>query len=326
MKEEKQRSGELAIAVLGGTGHVGVPYITEFLAEGLQVRVLARTPEHVARRFPRAQVVSGSMMNEGDVTRVLSGADAAFLITPIGGNNDTGIELRAARAAVAAARETHLSHLFYASLIQPDQLTGVPLIDVKAQIEDMLAASGLPWSSLRVGFYMEDVLGLCPRLLKRGLFFFPLPTCYQISFTATRDVARVAVELLRRRRVVNGSLDVIEPITRTLADVASAAGEVQGRKVVASGSWPFLSALRLARPLLRRSNPVMFSKVTMLDYFSRHDYVGNPNQLTEVLPGFEVTSMESCLRDLIEFDRKAYSVNHLVCSGTLECEKDDRDE
>ena len=145
---------------------------------------------------------------------------------------------------------------------------------------------------------MEDVLGLRPGLLKRGIFLFPLPTCTHISFTATRDVARVAVELLRRGQVVNGSLDVVEPTARTLAGVANLAGQVQGRRVIASGSWPFLPILRLAQPLFRRFNPVMKSKVTMLDYFSRHDYVGNPNQLAEVLPGFEATPMEVYLRDL----------------------------
>ena len=298
MPESTPISGDLTIAVLGGTGHVGVPYITEFLAEGVQVRVLARTPERVARRFPQVEVTPGSMMNEADVARVLDGADAAFLITPIGGNNEPGIELRAARVAIAAAQATQLPHLVYASLIQPGQPTGVPLLDVKVQIEELLAASEVPWSSLRVGFYMEDVLGLRPGLLKRGIFLFPLPTCYQISFTATRDVARVAVELLRRGQVVNGSLDVVEPTARTLAGVANLAGQVQGRRVIASGSWPFLPILRLAQPLFRRFNPVMKSKVTMLDYFSRHDYVGNPNQLAEVLPGFEATPMEVYLRDL----------------------------
>ncbi len=147
---------------------------------------------------------------------------------------------------------------------------------------------------------MEDVLGLRPGLLKKGLFLFPLSTHHHISFTAARDVARVAIELLREGRVLNGMLDVIEPTTRSLGDVANLAGQVLGRKVVASGNWPLLPLLRMARPLFRRFNPVMASKVTMLDYLDKHDYVGKANQLAEVLPRFEVTSMESYLQALLQ--------------------------
>ena len=106
---------------------------------------------------------------------------------------------------------------------------------------------------------MEDVLGLRPSLLKRGFFLFPLSTNHHISFTATRDVARVAIELLRQSRVLNSTLDVIELTTRTLAEVANLPGQVLGRKVVASGNCPWLPLLRMAQQLFRRFNPVMAS-------------------------------------------------------------------
>lgn len=144
MKQSNETASQLTIAVLGGTGHVGVQYITEFLAEGVHMRVLARTPEQVTRRFSQAEVMAGSMMDETEVARALENANAVFLITPIGGNNDAEIELRAARTAIAAARAVQLPHLIYVSQIQLDQPTGVPVLDVKAQIDGMLAASGVP--------------------------------------------------------------------------------------------------------------------------------------------------------------------------------------
>jgi len=187
----------------------------------------------------------------------------------------------------------------YVSLLQPDEPTGVPLLDVKRQIEAMLAASGVPWSSLRVGFHMGDVLGRYPALLRRGVLLFPLATQRTISFTAEQDVARVIMALQQRDLILNGALDVIEPVARTLAEVAELAGQISGRKVIASGNWPWLSLLRLALPLFRRFNPVMASKVHMLTYFDGHDYVGKSGQLAAVLPGFEVTAMEAYLRALL---------------------------
>ena len=101
---------------------------------------------------------------------------------------------------------------------------------------------------------------------------------------------------------MNGTLDVIEPTPRTLADAAELIGQVLGRKVAASGRWPLLPLMRTALPLLRRFKPLMASKVILGCYFDRHGYVGNTSQMAEVLPDFEVTTLEEYLRDTFKAD------------------------
>lgn len=96
------------IAVIGGTGRYGAPYIHTFMDHGLNVRVLSRSPGKVIKRFPDADVLRGNMMNVPDVKRALDGVAAAFLITPVGGNDDAPIELRAARNTIAAATAAQL--------------------------------------------------------------------------------------------------------------------------------------------------------------------------------------------------------------------------
>jgi uncharacterized protein YbjT (DUF2867 family) len=91
------------------------------------------------------------MMNVTDLKAALHGVAAAFLMTPVGGNDDVQIELRAARCAIEAARHLRLPHLIYLSLSKPPRPTGVPMLDVKRQIEEMVLASGVPFSSLRTG-------------------------------------------------------------------------------------------------------------------------------------------------------------------------------
>jgi uncharacterized protein YbjT (DUF2867 family) len=300
MNTKDQRQDTPTIAVLGGTGHVGIPYISEFLAQGLKVRVLARSPERVAGRFPGAEVIQGSMMDADDVRGAVEGADAAFLITPIGGNDDAGIELRAARAAITAAQAARLPHLIFSSVIQSNEPTGVPLLDVKLSIEEMLEESGLPWSALRTGCYMEDWLEFSPTLLKRGIFFFPISPTHQLSFTSQRDVSRAAVALLRQHRILYGSLDVIEPVTRTLNEVARVYGEQSGRKVVHAGG-SLLPLMKALRPVVFRwLKPVLASKVQLAGYFDTHDWVGDPSQLAAVLPGFRVTSLERYVEEKYE--------------------------
>ena len=290
-----QRTDTHTIAVLGGTGHVGIPYISEFLAQGLKVRVLARSPERVTGRFPEAEVIRGSMMVAEAVREALEGVDGAFLITPIGGNDDADIELRAARAAITAAKDARLPHLIFSSVIQPNEASGIPLLDVKLAIEGLLEESGLRWSALRTGCYMEDGMEFSPLLVKKGIFFFPISPTHKLSFISQRDVSRVAVELLRQHRVLYGTLDVIEPVTRTLDEVARLYGEYLGRKVVHAGAFllPLMKVLR--RVVFPWLKPVLASKVGLASYLDTHDWFGDPSQLATVLPGFRVTSMECYL-------------------------------
>ena len=297
MNTKHKRQDTPTIAVLGGTGHVGIPYISEFLAQGLKIRVLARSPERVACRFPKAEVIHGSMMDAEDVREALEGADGGFLITPIGGNDDAEIELRAAQAAITAAQDAQLPHLIFSSVIQPNGPSGIPLLDVKLAIERLLEESGLPWSALRIGCYMEDWLEFSPSLLNKGIFFFPISPTHHLSFTSQRDVSRVAISLLRQHRVLYGSLDVIEPVPRTLSEVAKLYSEYLGRKVIHAGG-SLLPLMKSLRPVLFRFlNPVLASKVRLAGYFDTHDWFGDPSQLATALLGFRVTSMESYLEE-----------------------------
>jgi uncharacterized protein YbjT (DUF2867 family) len=290
-----QNKPEPTIAVLGGSGRFGRPYIQEFLDQDLTVRILARSPKRVAQRFPRAHVVQGNMMNLSDVVPLFSGAAAAFLITPLGGNDDVRIEWKAARSALTAAKSTQLPHLFYLSLVQPARPTGVPLLDVKGRIETMALSSGVPFSSLRTGCYMDIWLAFFPLLMKLGLYLMPIAPCRRFSFTSQRDAARVAVLLMRHNKVLNGSVDVIEPRARTLQEVVNLYKTVTGRRLMPLGRW-LLPMLNLLKPIsFRWLFPSGASRVSLFNYFNAHDWVGDPHQLSGVLPEFQVTSMKHFL-------------------------------
>lgn len=291
-------ASQLVIAVLGGTGLFGRPYIEEFLDQGLSVRILARSPQKVAKRFPHAELMKGSMMDLSTVTRLLHGVTAAFLITPVGGNDDTRIELEAARIAVTAAETTRLPHLIYLSLVQQPQLTGVPMLDVKGQIETMAISRGVPFSSLRTGCYMDAWLAFFPLWMKLGLYLLPIASGHRFSFTYQRDVARVAVELMRDNKVLNGTLDVIEPCARTLQDVLDLYKTATGHKLTPIGQW-LLPVLQFLRPsFLRWLCPTIASRVSLFNYFNENDWIGKPHELARLLPEFHITTMEEALKPL----------------------------
>jgi uncharacterized protein YbjT (DUF2867 family) len=295
MRPDDDPSG-LTLAVLGGSGRIGTPFVRRFLMAGATTRVLTRTPERVHKTTPEAEAIAGSMMRTADVAQAMQGADAAVLLTPIGPNDDPSPELDAATVAVNAAAASGLPHLIYVSLIGIDQPTGVPLLDAKRQVERILAAGDVPWSSLRTGSYMDDIIDPRLTLLRHGLFFFPVPRQRRLSLTAQDDVAHVALGLATRP--LNRSLDIIDPMVYTPASIANLAARILNRTVHASGAWPLL-ALHTLRPLIQRTNPRLASIITLLGYFAHHDWIGEPHQLGHALPGLQITSLETHLRAVL---------------------------
>ncbi len=294
-------SDAVTIAVLGGTGPFGRAFIREFAVQGVGVRILARKPGPVAARFPGVEVLRGSMLDVAGACRAMAGAKGALLITPVGGNDNTAIELRAARVAVAAARRVCLPHLIYVSLIQPSHPTGVPMLDVKRDIERLIAASGIPWSSLRTGCYMDAWLAFLRPFMKRGFYLFPINSRHRFSFTSEPDVARAATLLMRYGQILYGAVDVIEPRARTLQEVARAYEAATGCRLRLLGHW-FLPVLKALQPLaFRWAFPTGASRVGLLDYFDRHDWIGDPDQASKMILGFHPTGMERHLKTRQKF-------------------------
>lgn len=296
MAQTSDTPATVVIAVLGGSGRFGGPFIREFLDQGLTVRILARSRRKVAGRYPRARVVRGNMMHLSDVARIFQGATAALLITPMGGNDDPRIELKAARTAVSAAATVRLPHLIHLSLVQPPRSTGVPILDVKGRIETEIMSAGIPFSSLRTGCYMDIWLAFFPVFMQLGLYLLPIAPDHRFSFTAQRDVARVAALLIRHNKVLNGPLDVIDPRARTLREVIDLYAAVTGRRLRPLGRW-LLPLLKILKPtLFRWLYPSGASRVSLFSYFNENDWVGDPHDLGKRLPEFQVTSMGDHIR------------------------------
>lgn len=291
-------SEQITLAAVGCTGTISEIFVRGFLNLGIMVRLLARSPERAAAQYPDAQIASGSMMNSDDVARAMQNAGAAFLTTPIGPRNDTSIEVEAARAAIEAAKRVQLPHLIYISVIGIDQPTGVPLLDSKREVEAMLAASGLRWSSIRCGSYMEDVIDTRLAALRRGLYLFPVAPARQFNFTFQGDVPRFVYKLLTQGQALNGPLDFIDPRTYSVAEVAQMMSQAAGRRIVPSGKWP-LALLTLTQPYFYWRKHRLAAIIPLIRYFNRHGYTGNIRQLAKVCPDFEMTSLEEHLQRLL---------------------------
>jgi uncharacterized protein YbjT (DUF2867 family) len=286
------------VVAIGCSGPVATHFVTGFIEEGARLRILARRPGPVSARYPKAEVVEGSMMEPADVARAAAGADAAFLITPMGLNNDPASEIQAAKRVLEGLRQARCPHLIYTSCLGVDLKHGVGILDAKHAIEKMIAASGIPHSILRCGTYMEDLFD--PRLdaFRKGRFLFPLRKDRRFTFTSQDDVPRFAMrDLLAKGETLNRAVDLVAPGTYSISEIEELLSKAAGFTIRAPSRFPILYVLRALTPFFRMRKDRMSSVIPLLVHFDRHGYLSSDPDARRV--AFEATRLEDHLTHLL---------------------------
>ncbi|MFC7405533.1 NAD(P)H-binding protein [Georgenia alba] len=153
-------------AVTGATGHYGPIVVETLLARGVapgDVVAIAREPV-------RADLPEGVVVREGDYDRpetlapALAGVDRLLLVS----GNEVGRRVPQHTAVVEAARTAGVGRVFYTSVLRAATTPLVIAPEHKAT-EEALAASGIPHTLLRNGWYMENYTRAAPQHLASGV-------------------------------------------------------------------------------------------------------------------------------------------------------------
>lgn len=290
-------SGQITIAAIGCSGPVAHHFVEGFLDDGIELRILARSPEAVKRRYPQANVIAGSMMQPEDVARAVAGVDAAFLVTPMGLNDDPSSEIDAAGKVLTGLRKAGLKHLIYTSCLDVDRIKSVGILDAKHEIEKLIRESGMPFSILRCGTYMQDLFDPRIDLLNKGKFLFPLNKVRRFTFTSQRDVPRfIANELIGKDKALNEAIDLVAPGTYSIPEIEVLLGEAAGFPIKAPSRFPTFHIFRALLPLFRLRKDRMSSVIPLLAHFDKHGYL-SPDPAKQI-GSFKTTRLEQHLDQL----------------------------
>ncbi len=153
----------MRLTIFGGTGRIGAQLVSQALAAGQQVRVLARTPA----ALPPADgltVIEGNVLDPARVAGAVDGADAVLAALGPRGQKSPAMLATAGRNIVEAMTKTGASRLISVSAAgayirdDPDMgallkwllpaLLGSQFADTR-ELERVVAGSDLDWTMVR---------------------------------------------------------------------------------------------------------------------------------------------------------------------------------
>jgi uncharacterized protein YbjT (DUF2867 family) len=185
------------ILVTGATGLNGGLVVRRLSEKGIPVRALVREPDtrnatkaDALRMLPGVTVVSGDLAQPASLAGALDGVDKAVLIS----SSDAAMA-DSQSAFVDAAKAASVGHIVKLSGIMPELDSDFRFARMHGQIEKHLEESGLAFTHLRAGEFMQAYFRQIPNIVARGAILLPMEDARIASIDAA-DVATVTVDIL----------------------------------------------------------------------------------------------------------------------------------
>lgn len=214
------------ILVTGATGTIGSQIVKELAGKpGVSVRAAVRSLDK-ARSLPSGNVtpVEFDYAKPETFAPALKGADRLFLLTPVSQD-----QVAQSKQLVEAARAAGVRHIVKLSALGVDNEPGILLGRWHREAERAIEASGISYTHLRPGNFMENFIEYYPPG-PDGNIYLPFGQG-AASFIAAEDVGAVGAAVLTSDAHANRAYELTGPEALTVAQVAAILSEVSGRQI-----------------------------------------------------------------------------------------------
>ena len=216
------------ILVTGATGNVGSLLIPNLTNLGADVRALVRD-ESKAQGLKDAgvEVVIGDLEKSETLDAAYSGVNKVFLITPPGPN-----QVIQAKNGIEAAKRNGSPHIVRLSAGAINEMPGAfPRVSAQhVEIDDLLRASGVPYTILRPHFFMQNIMMAAQSVASEGVVYMAMQDG-KTGMIDVRDIVDVAVKVLTEDGHEGKSYDLTGPESISFHDVAAGLSKALGRQV-----------------------------------------------------------------------------------------------
>jgi uncharacterized protein YbjT (DUF2867 family) len=180
------------ILITGANGLNGREVVTRLAAAGVPVRALVRNTAKAGglAALPGVEVVEGDMARPETLAEPLRGVERAMLNS----SADPGL-LEVQTNFINAAAKAGVRHVAKLSGNMPELDSPFRFARMHTEIERRLEASGMAFTQVRCGEFMNSYFRQVPAIVARGAFFLPMDDA-RIASVDVGDIAQAFVKVL----------------------------------------------------------------------------------------------------------------------------------
>ena len=214
------------ILVTGATGNNGGAVIQNLVAAKANIRALVHHESKAqGLREAGVEVVVGDYLQPATLDAALAGVDKVFLVTP-----HSPDAAKMACNVIAAARRAGKPHIVRLSEKAPEPAGAIRSGRLHMEVNAALEACGLPYTTLRPCFYMQNTLLAAQSVASDGMVYMPFEDA-KLVMIDMRDVIETATQVLTTEGHEGQTYVLTGPAQYSFHDVACGLSKALGKEV-----------------------------------------------------------------------------------------------
>lgn len=224
------------IAVVGATGNTGRAAYKELRGLGENPLCIVRNPDKAREVLGAdANVVVAEVTDRPALERALRGATRVFVVT--GHNPQSGEQqINVLEAAKAAGVQYFVKVSGGKAMAAPDSPT--PVGRGHYAVEQAMMKSGLGWTILRPGLFMQNTLPQAALIKNEGKMALPFAADLPLPFIDTRDSGALGARVVRDAKSYAGQTIEYTGVESNFSNFAKDFSAVLGRPVTYIAASP----------------------------------------------------------------------------------------
>ena len=279
------------ILVIGSTGMVGSEVCRLLVSKNVQVRALVRTTSDNSKRdklnVTGVQLFEGDLRNKSTFPEMLEGISTVITTVSsmpfsyVPGQNDiTKVDEEGVINLIDAAKKAGVKHFIYTSFSKNLDFD-FPIRNAKRKVEKYLQNSGMNYTILRPGCFMEvwlsPAVGFDAMNGKVNIFG---SGNNPVAYISLMDVAKFAVECVSNPNAVNSILELGGPASLSQLEAVKTFEEALNKKI----DVQFVPAEGLQSQLDTAEDPMQKSFTALMLCVANGDFI----DMKEILRKFPV--------------------------------------